>query len=193
MHQQVVLCPSFDHDLAAVAAMHTTYHKISARERDTAPRYYYKRTRSYSFCQRVRHGIRRVLAFLFTQVGVCCLIGAYMVLGAFLFAAIESKSQMQEAYIALQMRKQFSKELWNVTYHTNVLHRGPWRESADRMVKTFQADTLANIRKGYTGTEPGVKIWTFSSALMYSLTIFTTIGKDYDIVLYFLQCVKKSP
>ena len=48
--------------------MHTAYNKISARERDTAPRYYYKRTRSYTFFERIRNFIRKLLAFLFTQV-----------------------------------------------------------------------------------------------------------------------------
>ncbi len=50
--------------------MHTTYHKISARERDIAPRFYYKRTKTYTFCQRVKQVLRRLLAFLFTQVGL---------------------------------------------------------------------------------------------------------------------------
>ena len=48
--------------------MHTTYHKISARERDAAPRFYYKRARSRTVCQRLRRALRAALAFLFTQV-----------------------------------------------------------------------------------------------------------------------------
>jgi hypothetical protein len=41
----------------------------------------------------------------------------------------------------------------------------------------FQSEVVLNVRRGYTGTDPGVPVWTFSSALMYSLTVFTTIGK----------------
>lgn len=80
--------------------MHTTYHKISARERDAAPRFYYKRARTYTFCQRLRHALRALFAFLFTQVGVCALVGAYMVLGAFVFAALEADSLVKEAKLA---------------------------------------------------------------------------------------------
>lgn len=38
-------------------------------------------------------------------------------------------------------------------------------------------EVVANVRKGYTGNDVGARVWTFSSALMYSLTVFTTIGK----------------
>ena len=71
----------------------------------------------------------------------------------------------------------FTKSLWNVTLHTNILYGADWRRSADSLVRAFQTDVVDNVRSGYTGTDPGVKVWTFSSSLMYSLTIFTTIGK----------------
>lgn len=48
--------------------MHTNYLQISARERDLAPRFYYKRTKTYTCFQRLRYFARKLLAFLFTQV-----------------------------------------------------------------------------------------------------------------------------
>jgi hypothetical protein len=48
--------------------MHATMgNKISAREREIAPRYYYKATKSLSVCQRLRGLLRKLVAFLFTQ------------------------------------------------------------------------------------------------------------------------------
>ncbi len=86
--------------------MHTTYHKLSARERDAAPRFYYRRARTdRTFCQRLRRAFRSLLAFLFTQVGVCALVAAYMVLGAFVFAALEAESQMKEAVAARDVKE----------------------------------------------------------------------------------------
>ena len=90
---------------------------------------------------------------------------------------------MKEAEIAKILRMKFSSELWNVTLHTNVLFGNEWRTSADRLVKEFQIEVVKNVQQGYTGAEPGVRIWTFSSSLMYSLTVFTTIGKRKETQL----------
>ena len=77
--------------------MHTNYNKISARERDSAPRFYYKRTQKITCIQRIKNFIRRLIAFFFSQIGICALVAGYMVMGAFLFEHLEAESQMEHA------------------------------------------------------------------------------------------------
>ena len=93
--------------------MHTTYHKISARERDTAPRYYYKRTRSYTCLERIKNFFRAIIAFFFTQVGVFALLVSYMVFGAHLFSSLEAESQMECAEKAHHTRDAFARYVQN--------------------------------------------------------------------------------
>ena len=77
--------------------MHTNYNKLSAREREAAPRFYYKRTQKITCIQRIKNIIRRLIAFFFSQIGICALVAGYMVMGAFLFEHLEAESQMEHA------------------------------------------------------------------------------------------------
>ncbi|XP_040565694.1 uncharacterized protein [Lepeophtheirus salmonis] len=156
--------------------MHTNYPKISARERDLTPRYYYKRTRSYTCCQKLQNWIRKVIAFLFTQVGVCVLIGIYMIIGAFIFRSLELGSRKELAERAKATRTKFAFYLWNLTLDTNTIYSRIWVARAEILIKDFQNDVVKSVKAGYTGTDVGVEVWTFSAALMYSMTVFTTIG-----------------
>ena len=93
------------------------------------------------------------------------------------FSSLESESQMECAVKANLTREAFARDLWNITLRTNVLFGNEWRIMTNDLLFEFQNATIENVRKGYTGNNVGVKIWTFSAALMFSLTVFTTIGK----------------
>jgi len=79
--------------------------------------------------------------------------------------------------VAKELRRAFAHDLWNVTIETNTIYDVRWKSAARVAVFRFQRDSVANIKAGYPGADPGVRVWTFSSALMYSLTVFTTIGE----------------
>ena len=106
---------SYNQLLSDGKMMHSGHPKISARERDTAPRYYYKRTRTYTCCERIKNFLRAIFAFFFTQIGVCAVVALYMILGAYVFSSLEAESQMECAEIAQRQREEFTEELWDIT------------------------------------------------------------------------------
>jgi len=163
--------------------MHTLANKISARERETAPKYYYKREEQTTWLQKIQNALRIFLSFMFTQVGVIVLIGLYMVLGAFIFEAIEAESQTGLAERAEWARQNFTLAMWQLTEDHNILNKAEWHEEISSLVLQFQDQVVTNVRQGYTGRQPGARLWTFSSSLMYSLTIFTTIGITFLVSL----------
>ena len=77
----------------------------------------------------------------------------------------------------MKYREQFAEDLWIITMDTNELFPQYWANQTEELLFAFQNATVENYKKGYTGNEVGVTIWTFPAALMFSLTVFTTIGK----------------
>ena len=65
---------------------------------------------------------------------------------------------------------------------TNELFPQYWANQTEELLFAFQNATVENYKKGYTGNEVGVTIWTFPAALMFSLTVFTTIGKRMKFI-----------
>ena len=83
--------------------MHTVGNKISARERELAPRYYYKIEQSRTCIEKIKAFFRTLLTFMFTQVGVVVLVVTYMIIGALIFEHLEGESQMEVAVEALEV------------------------------------------------------------------------------------------
>ena len=77
--------------------MHTFASKVTARDREVVPQYYYRLSENTSWVHKIKIGVRGVLAFLLTEVGVIVLIVCYMLCGALAFHNIEADSWMDVA------------------------------------------------------------------------------------------------
>ncbi|XP_054156244.1 potassium channel subfamily K member 12-like [Oppia nitens] len=122
---------------------------------------------------------RKFLAFLVSNVGLCVLVVAYSVGGAFMFRAIEAPFEVQTAKQVTDLRNRTIRHLWNITYNHNVFNYSVWRQSVIQEIKYFQTDLLKAIKDGYEGQQDtGQEQWSFSGAFLFSLTVISTIANE---------------
>lgn len=146
---------------------------------------------------------------IMATLGVCCLVLAYTILGAFIFMTLEagvhpdtavaaSKLGPIDDKIAKESQKYRIKavdQLWSITENLNILYRENWTQLAAKEVLMFQDNLFRILREAggeqYTaGTvyynQYGHK-WSFSSSFLYSLTLITTIGKLHAVFILFYK------
>ena len=78
--------------------------------------------------------------------------------------------------LLLQTLHNYTQRIWELTSQYNVLQPAEWRQRVSGLMLLYQEDVIDNVKRGYIGNLPGERVWTLSSALMFSLTVFTTIG-----------------
>lgn len=122
--------------------------------------------------------LRHFVAFLFSTVGSCCLLVGYTIFGGFLFQFLEARNEMVNREDMRHTRRLYVKMLWNVTENLNVLYEMNWTVEADAILANFTKHVFqASKRKGWDGTDREMELqWSFSGALLYSITVVTTIG-----------------
>ena len=69
--------------------------------------------------------------------------------------------------------------------HFNVLYRENWTREAGKVLKRFEQNVIRKAKtEGYDGSDSGDDSsvqWNFSGALLYSVTVITTIGKSSSV------------
>ncbi|XP_032527599.2 potassium channel subfamily K member 15 [Danaus plexippus] len=132
--------------------------------------------RKRRLASRVRHYLRALLAFLFSNVGVVVLVVAYTIAGAFMFQAIEGASEMERVNNMTRERDITAQYLWqNATLTFNMFNETALKESINEELTRYQATIVRAARGGWDGGRSS-RQWSFSSAFLYSLTVITTIG-----------------
>jgi len=123
-------------------------------------------------------GVKKVIAFLLSHVGLCFLVVAYTLLGAVIFRAIEGPLEVEIQRSVSRKRRSVVDTLWHTTYVYNVLDRPVWLASVDQQMDEFKQLLLHVIRRGYDGIDSyDNSQFTLAGAYLYSLTVVTTIGE----------------
>ncbi|OQR67445.1 potassium channel subfamily K member 18-like [Tropilaelaps mercedesae] len=123
---------------------------------------------------------KRFTAFMFSHIGLCALVVAYAIFGAFVFRHLEAHHEDQKAQEVQDLRDSTIDHLWTITMELNVLFKDNWTVAVNQVMRNFSAELVRHVKEGYDGKEAGKEgtQWSLGSAFLYSLTVITTIGKS---------------
>ena len=83
--------------------MHTVAsNKVSAKDRELAPRFYYKVSEKTTCGQKLRNALKMFLTFMFTQVGVIVLIGTLYCMLLMEFFHVETFTTLRKKILTIQ-------------------------------------------------------------------------------------------
>ncbi|XP_053609659.1 TWiK family of potassium channels protein 7-like isoform X2 [Plodia interpunctella] len=114
-----------------------------------------------------------------SQIGLVVLVVVYVLLGALLFEYLESEPQVQKRSVIQRSREECLKELWAITERLNVLYERNWTRLVHEQLRKFESSIVAAARQSPEAQPPELALdskWTFSGALIYCITLITTIG-----------------
>ncbi|KAL1240537.1 Potassium channel subfamily K member [Trichinella spiralis] len=120
----------------------------------------------------------KVISLLFSHVGLCSLVTCYAIVGAVVFRAIEFPLEQDIQGHMKNDSDHILQELLSYTKKQAVLNPREWMNLADSLLKDYETKLMHAVNfEGYDGEDEMVKYqWTYFGALLYSITVFTTIG-----------------
>ncbi|KAK6192758.1 hypothetical protein SNE40_004177 [Patella caerulea] len=137
------------------------------------------------------NAFKTFVAFLFSHIGLCSLVVGYTIMGGFVFKAIEGP---YERSIKTGIREQRVKLIDKLIQHAFELQmsksgRDDFMEAVNKELLKFQTkihrETKENGWDGNDAKEFSDMQWSFASALLYAITVMTTIGKL--LLFYFIN------
>lgn len=127
----------------------------------------------------IRRAVGCCVRAAFSQIGLVILVVIYVLLGAVLFEYLESGQEVQKRSAIQRSREECLKELWAITERLNVLYERNWTQLVHEQLRKFESSIVAAARQSADAKPPELTIdskWTFSGALIYCITLITTIG-----------------
>ncbi|KAL4144042.1 hypothetical protein QTP88_006276 [Uroleucon formosanum] len=139
-------------------------------------RYYNKRKKTWT--QQCKDYLRQFIAFLFSNIGIICLVVGYTIAGAFMFIFIEGAPGNAIAVIDRvgANRSGTADRIWDMVC-CNAYCEDEWKREVQVHLRSFQSHVIEAVRNfSYEGPNKQMTRWSFSGSFLYSLSVITTIG-----------------
>lgn len=148
-------------------------------------------------CTSFGRGMRKVISFLLSHLGLMTIVVAYCLIGGVVFERIEKDHEIKVKDSIQVMRQDVTNDIWTMTNEARMLKEEDWMVSVDDRMRQFELDLINTMRldqgrlfdcislhvlsfdrkKGWNGYESHDKTqWTFTGSLFYSIICITTIG-----------------
>jgi hypothetical protein len=140
--------------------------------------------------QKVVGCCKKFAAFLFSHIGLAAMVVAYSIMGGFLFQALEAPHEAKEKIRIRGERDDAIERILNEASQMKL-------DDADVVVnftgkvrsilKNYQDEVVSAVKdSGWDGnddTDERALQWSFAGALLYAVTVITTIGLYLDYCL----------
>ena len=136
--------------------------------------------------QRVVNCCKRVVAFLFSHVGLAGMVVAYSIAGGFLFQTLEAPYERQVKQEVLDCREAKIRDIVELRRDSTGVDDGNFTVRVREVFRLFQNCVVDAVKidgwDGVDDTEEATMQWSFAGALLFAVTVITTIGM-YSVLM----------
>ena len=112
------------------------------------------------------------------------MVVSYSIMGGFLFKALEAPYERKIKVHIKNWKADKVEQIWQyaVDLKVNNIDKGNFTENIKKIFLEFQLEVTTNVKdNGWDGnddTEESSLQWSFAGALLYAVTVITTIGES---------------
>jgi hypothetical protein len=137
-----------------------------------------RRTRS----QVCKQYAKKVVAVVFSTVGVLCLMVGYTTLGGYIFMRLEAPNEVAVKADVRRAMRWHVAALWSVTEQLNVLHRHNWTAMAEQVFDNFTREVfLATKNRGYEYGNDKAEVAAIVASLGYKIDVDDDEDEEDDL------------
>jgi len=131
--------------------------------------------------ERCKNCCKSFTTLIFSRVGLCLLVVAYAFGGGVVFQFLEASSEEASINKVQQHLNLTVEKLFERSINAPFLYEQNWTSMAKIILEEYQKNIVRQTKRGYQGERlaDDTKQWNFPGAILYAITVITTIGKNF--------------